>query len=81
MYDDPGRGAPARDQGQTSAAWRPAVRGLGDVRRPWSRRGGQGPRANFYDSAACKGWVGKWTTTVVEERRPGTKGKLLRLKG
>ena len=71
----------ARDEGQTSAARGPAVAGLGDVGRPWSRRSGQGPRANFCASGACSGWVGGCTTTVVEARRPGTKGKLLRLGG
>ena len=81
MDDDRGRGAAAKDQGQTPAARRPAVGGLGDGRRPRLRRGGQGPRANFCSSVACSGWVGGWITTVVEALRPGTKGQLLRLKG
>ena len=57
------------------------VRGLGDERRPGSRRGGEGPKANFCASRASSRWVGGCMTTVVEARRPGTKGKLLRLGG
>ena len=55
------------------------VRGLGDERRPRSRRGGQGPRANFCASRASSSWVGGWMTTLVETRRPVTEGELLRL--
>ena len=57
------------------------VRGLGDERSPGSRRGGQGPRANFYASRASSRWDGGCMTTLVEARRPATEGKLLRLGG
>ena len=57
------------------------VGGLGDQRRPGSRRHGQGPGANFCASMANSRWVGGCMTTLVEARRPGTKGKLLRLGG
>ena len=81
MDDDRGRGAAAKDQGRTPAARRPAVVVVGYGRRPRSRRGGQGPRANSCGSAACSGCGGVWTTTEVEARRPRTKGELLRLGG
>ena len=81
MDDDQGRGAVARDQGRTPAARRPAEVVVGYGRRPRSRRGGQGPRANSCGSAACSGWGGVWTTTEVEARRPKTNGQLLRLGG
>ena len=81
MDDDRGRGAAAKDPGRTFAARRPAVGGLGDGRRPRSRRGGRGARADFCGSAACSGWVGGRATTVVEALRPRNRGKLLRLKG
>ena len=48
MDDDRGRGAAAKDQGRTPAARRPAVVVVGYGRRPRSRRGGQGPRANSW---------------------------------
>ena len=57
------------------------VGGLGDERRPGSRRSSQGGRANFCGSAAYRGWVGGRTTTLVEARRPGPKSKLLQLAG
>ena len=81
MDDDRGRGAAAKDQGRTPAARRPAVAVVGYGRRPRSRRGGQGPRANSCGSAACSGCGGVWTTTEVEARRPRTNGQLLRLGG
>ena len=81
MDDDRGRGAAAKEQGRTPAARRPAVVVVGYGRRPRSRRGGQGPRANSCGSAACSGCGGVWTTTEVEARRPRTNGQLLRLGG
>ena len=40
MDDDRGRGVAVGDRGQTPAARRPALGGVGDGRRPRSRRGG-----------------------------------------
>ena len=81
MDEDRGRGAAAKDQGRTPAAWRPAVVVVGYGRGPRSRRGGQGPRANSCGSAACSGCGGVWTTTEVEAWRPRTNGQLVRLGG
>ena len=81
MDDDQGRGAAARDQGQTPAARRSAVVAVGYGRRPRSRRGGQGPRATSCGSVACGAWVGGQLMTVVAALWPGTKGQLLWLKG
>ena len=55
------------------------MRGLGHERRPGSRRGGQGQRANFCASRASSRWVGGCMTTLVEARRPPTEDGLLRL--
>ena len=41
-----GWAAVAGSRGRTPAAWRPAVGGYGEERRPWSGQCGRGPRAN-----------------------------------
>ena len=71
----------AGDRGQTPAAQRPAVGGLGVERRPWWGRYGRGPRANSCGSAARSRWVRRGTTILVGALWPGTKGELVRLGG
>ena len=77
----PSGGSVAGDRGQTPAAQRPAVGGLGVERRPWSGRCGRGPRANSCGSAARSEWIRRGTTTLVGALWPGTGGELLRLGG
>ena len=81
MKDDLGQSAVANDQWQTPAARRPEVGGLGDVRRPWTRRSGQEPRAKSCGWTGKSRWVGRRTTTLFEALRPELKGQVLGLNG